>query len=118
MLYAEELVGQNVHPIVTNESVSEWLGITRYQAHILMHAIDEAYIVHGKEFTMSIFDMANALLHGKGVTEGESQDGTKFTYISLGSSGRARDSVTLIFSWKDHTFYISSISDFIRASLD
>ena len=100
--------GRLVHPIVTNESVATWLGITKYEAHILMHAIDEAYIVHSKDFTMSIFDIANALFEQKGVFETKTSDGVKYTYVKRSSN----NDITLIFNWEDHTFYIASENDF------
>ena len=103
--------GRLVHPIVTNESIAIWLGITKYEAHVLMHAIDEAYIVHSKDFTMSIFDIADALFEGLGVFEHRISDEIKFTYVKRSNT----DNATLIFNWQDHVFYISNIYDFKKA---
>ena len=99
-----------MHIVATSEHVSKWLGISQYEAHVLMHAIDEAYVVHSKKFTKSVLDIASTMMGGLDIVDSKRTDiDYSYSYVVR----KSNKETTLIFNWTDHNFYISSLKDFV-----
>ena len=95
--------------VKTNEDVAISLGITPYEAHLLMHAIDEAYVIHSRSFTNSVMKIAASLMNEKHVMEdfvGKLEFSHVFRYDPK--------LVTLIFSWTHHKFFVMSVEQFVN----
>jgi hypothetical protein len=100
-----------IDPIKTNEDVAVSLGITPYEAHLLMHAIDEAYVIHSRSFTNSVLKIAAALMDERqGIVIEDITSKLEYSYVFKDDI----DVVTLIFSWTHHKFYIMSLMDFVK----